>query len=189
MKSNYIVNFVLIWISVISGGLISLYVTKKYSNLTEFSNIKSSILIDLSLTSFFILFQVLLIVLFIYFIVKVGVESIQIFGDYLLSPLQLLIPKLIMQDKETTEKERGFYERRYLPNKHKWNFWLSIGFMTFLTVFWVTFFKEILEKKLTAFVIITELGLLYSVYHSLIYVYESRINSYKHSKLPLPRNK
>jgi hypothetical protein len=130
---NFLQNSFILLVSVVAGGLISSYIDKKYPNIQVFYPISFNILADLSITSFYILLQLIIIVLIIFGLVLLGSNLLIIYGGILIKPIYFILfnvsnrflPRIKNMFKIDKNPGLGkWFSRYYSPYYNLYNFLL-----------------------------------------------------------------
>ena len=140
MDKKYHRDFFAIFFSSILGGLISLYISRKYSGVIDFSQIGFLILFDIGKTSLEIMLQIALFFVVIYYGGKFLINAIIILGRIIFIPLEVIFDKIkyyilshdnyirlkLKNNELDEESESKFYREKYKPKEKEFSFFIVL---------------------------------------------------------------
>lgn len=179
MARNIGEDFAMLWLSVVAGGLTSLYIARKYPDITDFSKLSSTLVSDLAATSFFIIFQFGIAILLICFSVNLFVTIARVMMELFLGPIKFSLKSLLPHkmicflskffDEEIPDHEKGFFEKKYLPHRSIYNYLICVILLSSLFILRNIFIKAFGVESLMIFSIVV---VFYGLFNLLICKYE-----------------
>ena len=177
-----IIEFLKLWVSVIAGGLTSLYISQKYGLQKDFlSNISLNNILDISLQS--LMFIILIVISFgiVYFGFHLFINFLVISCNFVFGPWLYLLELLRMygyiSKKEESEEEieKGFLDENYYPKKYLYNLIIAVILIFYLYKYKLAYLINNLGELHSLFLFL--ILIIYSIFYSLLIIFEKNHNS------------